>query len=245
MVKHTVILSDGQPCLVRRLGLYEINKIDPPEVSGPFVYVAITTGDVEHYVEFDLSAWESPPQKPDIPESDVVKKSAAWYDWREYKLYQAALHHEKQRIESVAAYLEREAQYILDNCVEPENVDRIVTKEDWHLVYTAALIPQVTQELIAECLKREFKAAYADKEIFDALTDAESGQGVYDAIMVWENNIMLEMQMTEVEYAMMPLEERVRKICAMNLSKWIQHLESDRVSKEIKAKAKSKGARKL
>jgi len=232
----TVTLSDGGSCEVRQLGLYELDKIEGPAISGPFVHKQDVAG-ISYDAEFDIFAFDEPPKKPEIPEHEAPEKSHAWHDWRVYWLYQAGIEHERKRLEETAAYLDRIALYILEECITPEDQRRIIDSSDWKIVYTAALIDQLTREKLVATL-RLFKAEYSDKEIFDALQEAEGGPGKYDAIRVWEGRLMIEMGMTEAEYSMISLDERARKVCAMMLPKWMEHLEIDRAKKEQDEKSR-------
>lgn len=233
-METTVILSDGDPCEVRKLGLYELDYVALPAIMGPWTYSLMIAGKPVE-VEFDLYAYEAPPAKPDIPESEIKEKSEAWYDWREYHYYHAALLHEKRRNAATADYLIEIAHYILENCISEADRYRIVNSEDWNAVYTAALVQQLTREVLIDTLKT-FKAEYGDKEIFEALEEASGGEGKYDPIRMWENQLMIKMGMTEAEYCMMSLEERARKVVAMKLPEWIGHLDHDRMMSERKKK---------
>lgn len=228
--------SDNDPISVKKLGLYELDNVTPPAISGPFTYRREIAGNVLD-IEYDMSRYQEPPIPPDVPEHEVKEGSEAWYDWREYHFYHAALLHERKRLDATAEYLDRIAHYVLENCVKPEDRYRIVTEEDWRSVYSAALVPQVTQELLEETL-RSFKAEYGGKEIFAALATTEGGLGKYDAIRVWETKLMVAMNKTEAEYAMIPLQERARKICGVMMDKWIGHLDIERERAKAKKNAK-------
>jgi hypothetical protein len=230
----TVTLSDGAPCEVRQLGLYALDVIEGPAVSGPFIYQQEIAG-IFYDAEFDIFAFEEPPKQPEIPEHEAEEKSLPWYDWKNYRLYQAGLEHERKRLETTAEYIDRIVAFILDECITEEDRKRLLVEDDWKKIYTAALVEQLTEEKLVDTL-RKFKAEYSNKEIFEALREAEGSPGKYDAIRVWEGKLMIEMGLTEAQYSMLSLDERARKVCSMMLPKWMEHLEIDRTQKESEAK---------
>ena len=73
-------------------------------------------------------------------------------------------------------------------------------------------------------------------EIFQAMSLVEGSPATYRAIRAWEVSLMIQMQVTEEEYALIPLKERARKVCAMQLTDWIKTLESHRQYEEMKAR---------
>lgn len=230
-VVSRVILSDGKECRVRALGLFELDGIPRPD-AGPFTYQMTMLGGEVKQAEFDLDAWDEPPVKPDIPEHRIREKTEAWYDMRDYQLYQAAEAHRDKQARDLIAYCEAAAAYVRDHCIDPEDVPRIVTEEDWEAVYRAALVPPLTHQLLADTLRNTYSATYNDEEIFDALEKTSGGRGSVNALRLWENQTMLRMQMSEMQWAALPRNERARKVCAHMLDKWLEHLEVDRYRKE-------------
>lgn len=227
-----VILSDGNSIPVRVLGIFELDSIPMPQ-TGRFTYtIELVTGKTEE-VEFEIERWEEPPQKPDIPENEIIQGTPAWYDLRTWKLYQAALLHEKKRIDEALTYTQQVAEYIYQNCLSPEDREKIVNELDWREVYSAALIPPLTMDLIRETLRSSFQADYGGLEVLDALQNVKGGKGSYNAIKLWENKLMIRMRMTEVEYATLPLPERARKVCALLLDDWLQALATDEQLKKM------------
>lgn len=150
----TVILSDGQPCKVRVMGLYELGDM-APEIVGPYRYsMMLATGDI---VEDEYIPPATPPVKPDKPVEECEPNSYEYGQWQEYNTYLAAVAHEQKRTESYEDYLNWQANYIMTNCLEGDDKKRVVTLEDWRKVQTAALVPQLTEEVIADTLRSTFQ----------------------------------------------------------------------------------------
>lgn len=158
MTTTIVTLSDGTEAEVRRLGIFELDVLDPDPV-GPFTYKGKTlAGEVE--IEYDGSRWEKPPPKPEIEVSELVEGTPEWYEYREWELYHAWEHHERRRMAAAATYHEKVAQYILDNCLQNGTKEKVVTPEDWANVHTSAMVPQMTQEDVAEALRNTFPSYF-------------------------------------------------------------------------------------
>lgn len=156
MAHRAITLSDGLPCHVRQLGLYELNG-KGREILGPYRYsLLLATGQIVED-EYDLRALDYTPQAPDKPVGEVENGSIDWYDLQEYETYLAALAHEKLRIESYHGYVQDVIDYILANCVGEADRARIVTADDWDKIYQAALVPELTLEDITRCLGDVFR----------------------------------------------------------------------------------------
>lgn len=155
-MEKTIILSDGRACRVRQLGLFELDDVGQ-EILGPYRYsILLATGQIVED-EYNIHALTSAPVAPAKPANEIEQGSQEWYDLKEYETYLAALAHEKLRIESYEQHLNDIAVYILNNCVEIEDRSRIVEAEDWDKVHLAALVPQLTEEGLAQCLRQTFQ----------------------------------------------------------------------------------------
>lgn len=233
-----IYLSDGEPCTVRRLGIFELDNI-VPDKHEPFTYeIEDLTGKV-HEVPFNIEDYEEPPERPSVDPDTVKKGSPAWFDLYDWQLYQAAIAYRNEQMRSLARYYEEVTYYILDYCVQEEDRNRIVLEEDWARVYTAALVPQLTMDLIQDTLRTTYKASFLEKEIFDAIDLLPKGKGAYNSIRKWENELMIQMELTEAQYALLPLEERARKVCALFLDDIMGSLEMEVRRRELNAKKKS------
>lgn len=239
-----LVLSDGKPCEIRTLGIFELDPLTPTPMGRYAYRMEFVSGEVE-YVEFPIERYKEPPKKPDLPESEIEHKSAAWYRLLEWQRYQAALLHEQKRLSQTAEYMNDVQAYILDNCLAKEDRNRFVTEEDWDKLFWVAFVPQLTKEFLVKVLRTTYKAAYDDEEIFDALEKTSGGLGVYDGIRLWESQLMISWGLREEEYATIPLDERARKVVAMNLDKWLSYLDIDRQKKKAdmdRITAQMKGA---
>ncbi len=153
----TVILSDGLPCKVQQLGLFQLDNVGR-EVLGVYRYsLLLATGQIVTD-EYDIRALTYTPTLPDKPANEIAPNSPEWYQLQDYETYRAALAHEKLRIASYEDYVNDIAAYILASCISSEDKDRIVTVEDWDAVQLAALVSVLTEEGIAQTLRETFQS---------------------------------------------------------------------------------------
>lgn len=150
-----VVLSDGEPCKVRQLGLFELDG-KGREIIGPYRYTLLLASGQIVEDEYDIRALTYTPTKPEMPPEQIKQGSPEWYQLQEFDTYQAAIVHEKLRIESYEGYVNDIAAYILTTCVDPADRNRIVTVMDWDKVQAAALVPELTLEGLADCLASTF-----------------------------------------------------------------------------------------
>lgn len=154
-MEKIVTLSDGEPCQVRVLGLFELDKLNPPEMK-PFTYTftMMDGSEVEDvYNPFNL---EVEPPIPDVAREDCQPNSVGWFMWLERETYEAAISHWEQNWLDLERYAKESKRYIYENCLQDADKSRVVTPEDFKLIEDAALVPQVTEELIAETLRNTF-----------------------------------------------------------------------------------------
>lgn len=146
----SITLSDGLPIEVRQLGLFELDN-QGREIIPPYRYTMLSaTG------QFIEDEYVFPQTREDIPKKpDKAETPEELDQLRDYETYLAALAHEKLRMESYEGYAGDIAAYILANCIIEPN--RIVTIEDWQAIYKAALVPQLTEEGLADCLANTFQ----------------------------------------------------------------------------------------
>lgn len=154
MVK-TVTLADGQPCKVRQLGLFELDG-KGRDILGPYQYTLLMATGQLVTDEYDLRALDEIPQPPDKPASEIEPNTDEWEQLKEWETYQAALAHEKPRIESYEGYVNDIAGYILANCLDSADRNRVQTADDWDAVYSAALVEQLTERGISDTLRDTF-----------------------------------------------------------------------------------------
>lgn len=151
----TVTLSDNLPCEVRRLALFELDNVGR-EVLGVYRYTLLLASGQFTDDEYDIRALDYTPTRPDIPVEQIQPNSPEWYQLQDFDTYTAALAHEKLRIESYEGYVSDIAQYILTHCLSSNDANRIITAEDWDKIQLAALVPQLTEEGVAACLRTTF-----------------------------------------------------------------------------------------
>ena len=150
----TVLLSDQKPCNVRVLGLFELSDV-APEPLGPYRYsLLLATGDI---VEDEYIFPDKPPIRPDKPLDECEPNSYEYHQWQDYNTHQAALAHEKKRAADYERYLREINQYILENCLDEADQQRVIEPADWQKIQAAAMVPQLTEEVIADTLRNTFQ----------------------------------------------------------------------------------------
>ena len=216
---------------IKRLSLFELDHLAPPHI-GKFTYKDKILG-VEYDFEFDISKYAEPPEKP---EGEIMEGTDKYYQMVDYKLYQAALLHEKHRQEIIESYYEQVAKYILKHCISDPTL--IVTEQDWIKVYNASLVEPLTMDKIAETLHKTYNATFEGEPVLDALAGLSKGSGEYNTIKLWENKLMVKMNLTELEYSLLPLDERARKVCTIFLDDMLSYLEMEKSRKDAEKKSK-------
>ena len=239
MATTTVQLSDGRPCEVRRLGIFELDVVGPTLV-GPFTYKFKLANGEEVEIDYDLSKITVPPQHPGVPENEIVEGTPQYHALLEWQTYKAAVQHEQKRLASAIEYVIAVSKYIADHAIVHGDQERIIDEADWLSIYEAALVPQLTYEVLAKTFEDYFSAHYEGGEVLAAMRKMgrrDPSHGGYDSLKAWEIQAMNAMQMTEEEWSDLDLGERSRKVAAMQLPKILESLESDRISRENRAKA--------
>lgn len=184
-----VILSDGNSCKVRQLGLFELDSVGR-EVLGVYKYtLLLATGQIVED-EYDIRALTYTPTAPDKPANEIEQGSPEWYQLQDFDTYTAALAHEKLRVESYEGYVGDVAAYILANCLSADDRNRVVEPDDWDTVYTAAIVPQLTESGVASTLKDTFQSLiweYGDTGRADVVGEGE-GEIVGDSAVGIRDN---------------------------------------------------------
>ena len=230
-----ITLSDDRPCVVRRLGIFELDAIQPPDTR-PFLYTE-TLGKNEITRPFDITAWEKPPAPP-TPEQMAAKPGTIpYYYYFEWSLYWATTYKAKQNKEDVKRYCQDVAKYILETCISVDDRSRIVTDGDFRLVWSAALVPQITLDDLAMSLEYTFRANFDDEAVLSKILngdDEDDSGGGYNAIRTWEIQAINNSRFSEAEWAELPLDERARRIVAMKIDDWLGYLASEKQRKNKK-----------
>lgn len=151
-MENVVILSDGLPIEVRKLGLFELDD-KGRDILPPYVYTMLSaTG---QFIEDEYVMPTDPADIPTMP--DNANTPEGQEQLRAWETYQAAIAHEKKRIESYEGWVSDIAHYVLNNCVRPEDRNRIVEAGDWQRIRLAAVVPELTEEGLAKCLASTFQ----------------------------------------------------------------------------------------
>jgi hypothetical protein len=235
-----VALSDGLPCPVRVLGLFELDAIGP-DIPGPYRYSILTYSGQVYEAEYPLP--ERPPEKPALseaegPEGEPAPGTVEWKQQQEYDTYLCAVAHEETRAQAVEAWLNNVAAYVLARCLDEPDRARLVEPEDYQSVYAAALVPRLRMEDIETALRQTFRAEFGGMGVLEALWKLEPGEGKLNPVALWEAQLLNELGLVseeeEAQYAHLPVMARARKVAAFKLADWLGSLEIERVRKEMK-----------
>jgi len=228
-------LSNGEIIDIKKIGIFDLDQLVPATI-GPFTYISEILG-VEYDIEFDPRKFKVAPTLPEIKDGEkVVAYTPKWWQITEYNLYHAALTHETKKQEGIIKFYESVKEYIFTNCIKAVDRSKIKTTADWLAVYSAVLVEQLTLEKIAQTLNETFNATFQGVPILEALNGLEKGHGSVDTVKLWEIKLMTSLSLTELEYSLLSLEERSRKVCALFLDDIMAHLEAELQLKEIKKK---------
>jgi len=232
-VEQEVILSDGKPCRVRQLGLFDLDGVGP-ELPGPFTYTYTLLNGREIEEVYPLEQISIPPVPPDVPSEGLVEGTPNWHAMIEWQTYKAAVVYERfVRQPALSDYIEEVSAYIARQALDSEDIERLYTVEDWDAILEAALVPQLTIELLAQTFMDTFSAQFAGEQVFEALKHVIKGSGEYDALRIWEHQAMAKFGYgTEEGWAGLSLSERARKTASVALPELMKSLESDLQYKE-------------
>lgn len=150
-----VFLGDGWPAKVRRLELYELDRV-PYDDPGLFLYPYRTSSGKIIEKAYDISQWAEPPKAPLTPEHECEPESMEAGLWHIYNTYQAALAHRIKQVEAGEAYAHEVARHILANCLNERTRNRVKTPGDYEVIYQAAMSSEVTKEDLGSVLDSTF-----------------------------------------------------------------------------------------
>ena len=230
-----ITLSDDRPCVVRRLGIFELDAIQPPDTR-PFLYTE-KLGQNEITRPFDVEAWSEPPTPPTPEQMAAEPGTVPYYYYFEWSLYWAATYKAKQNKEDVKRYCEDVATYILETCISADDRKRIVTDGDYRLVWSAALVPQLSLEDLSLSLEYTFRANFDGEAVLTKILNGDSEEtdgGGYNAIRTWEIQAINNSGFTESDWAELPLDERARRVVALKIDDWLGYLTMEKQRKEKK-----------
>jgi hypothetical protein len=217
------------------LGLFELDTVGP-DIPGPYRYSILTYSGQVFEAEYHMP--DAPPEKPILSEAEgPAQGTPEWKAQQEYDTWLCAVAHEDTRTRAIEEWLNNCAAYIVQNCLEPADRERLVEPEDYQAVYHAALVPKLTRDDVARALSQTFRAEFEGLPILDALWRVEPGQAKLDIVRLWEaellNSLGLVTAEEEARYAALPVMERARKVAAFKLADWIGALEIERQRQEM------------
>lgn len=166
------ILSDDQPIKVRRLYFLELEDEVPYLDPGMYIHVYMVDGHSQS-VGYNLQDFGEIPEKPKTPFAEIQPNSLEEALWGQYHLYRAVLTHEHKRGELREQYLVNCARYILTNCIASKERKRIITPDDYDVVYRQALCPEVTEEDIVAVLATVFQGNMEGQAFMDFSQEVE------------------------------------------------------------------------
>lgn len=152
----TVTLSDGGPCEVRILGLYELDSV-PFDDPGEFQYEYQISQNQVVKKTYTLRDWSEAPEKPAVPKELCEAGSYEWAQWGAHDLYQAVLQHRWLQIEKAEEHAHGVAKYIIANCLSEQYRARMRTPGDLEAVMQAALVAEETAEDLARAMADTFQ----------------------------------------------------------------------------------------
>ena len=153
-MEKPITLSDGKPCTVRVLGLFDLDHINLHEkLPGEFCEEFEMGGKIvlKPYIPPDI-----PPAKPTGSKKTTLKGSTEWHDWMEYETYSLYIEHRKKEAVVMSRYMEDVAKHIMSDCVETTDRSRIIESLDWRDVRRAALSAKISREDLATALADTF-----------------------------------------------------------------------------------------
>lgn len=157
-VNEDQCLSNGEPILVRRLYFLELDEKVPFKDVGPHIHTYIVDGGKEQRVAYGLEHFQVTPEKPKTPYEKATNPETEEYAlWARYNLYQAILLHEDGRHQARESHLVEIAKYILSTCISKEDRARVITPDDYEVVYRQALCPEIGEEDIIAVLASTFQ----------------------------------------------------------------------------------------
>jgi len=207
---------------VRCLGLYELDDNVPSPIIKPYSY-EIKVGNTLCDIEYEYPDQQNVPVKVDLikePERNTVE----WDQWQRYAIYKAAITHLKRQRYEMMLYGEQVRKYIQTHCL---SVQHEYNKEDWKLIFKAALTPQITIDMLREVCINTFAATYDGISIIDAIInkhDPKPSKGKLNPLRVWEATALMNSHLSEQQWIELTLKERARRIVVYHLNSWYDNL---------------------
>lgn len=151
----TVTLSDGLPCEVRALGLYELDQVafDDP---GDFQYDYQISESQVTKKTYTLRDWSEVPEKPITLRELCEYGSLEWAQWNAFALYEAVLQRRYEQIEASETHAHDVGRYVIRECLAEGDRARVLTPGDLEAVMGAALVDELTLAEVGAALAITF-----------------------------------------------------------------------------------------
>jgi hypothetical protein len=172
----TVTLSDGDPCEVRVLGLYELDSV-PFDDPGEFEYDYQISESQVTKKRYTLRDWDEVPKEPTKPKESCETDSYEWAMWNAYDLYQAVLQRHYEQIKASEAHAHDVGRYVIRECLAESDRGRVLTPGDLDLICAAAMVDGETMGGIEAALASTFPGLLGWSLDFAGDGGAASGRG--------------------------------------------------------------------
>ncbi|TXH17709.1 MAG: hypothetical protein E6R03_03365 [Hyphomicrobiaceae bacterium] len=206
----------------------------PAELPEPFSYrMTFLNGDSADvaYTREDMENGRSIPM-PQKRKADCVPLDPEWDAWLAYDTQKAAeLHYARQDAEQ-EGWLDKAVRHVINKCISQEDRRRILLEDDVDAIMEAALVPEVTHEMLRDVISRKYRASFDGENVVDALEALPSGSGEVRIIRLWERELQMKLGKSLEEYGMLPASERADMLVAMKLPEWMSALESEKMRRE-------------
>lgn len=159
----TVTLSDGGPCEVRVLGLYELDAVafdDPGEFEYDYQISSLTNQITKkRYTlrDFDPGGPERPTVPKELCTGDSYEDEWERARWDSYDLYQAVLQRRYEQIEASERHAHDVGRYVIRECLAEGDRGRVRLPGDLEAVMGAALVAEETAEDLARAMAITFQ----------------------------------------------------------------------------------------
>lgn len=143
-----ILPCDGQPIQVRRLRFLELNDRVSFDDPGPYIH-AYAAGNRILEEPYTLADFENEDVRPpEITEAEAKERGdeTALDQWERWHLFKAVVRQAEVQSEYMVEYVKRCARYILANCIDPEDRQRVVTPAGYRLIYELGVPLEAREE---------------------------------------------------------------------------------------------------
>lgn len=176
MLKTVTLPSDGLPCEVRVLGLYELDSV-PFDDPGDFQYEYQMTNNQITKKTYTLRNWPEAPEQPTKPRELCEAGSYEWALWNRWDLYEAVLQRRYEQIEAAERHAHDVGRYVIRECLAPKDQPRVKMPKDLEVICGAAMVDEETIGGIESALSGTFPGLLGWALDFAGAGGAASGRG--------------------------------------------------------------------